>query len=189
METPGRPCLVRLARREDLASIFAIYDEQVLHGVATFDTECKSGSEREEWFAKHAPERHPVIVAVDGGSGGEVAGWASLSAWSERCAYARAAEVSVYVRGDRRGGGVGTLLMGELIARARANGLGVLLARIVAGNPASVRLHERFGFGTIGVMRRVGEKFGRVLDVHLMDLQLDGVENGEWKMESGGRKS
>jgi len=164
---------IRDATEDDLAGIFAIYDPEVLHGTATFDTECKTPAERVEWLRAHAEPRRPLLVAV---CGGKVAGWASLSAWSERCAYARAAENSVYVAADARGRGIGRALLEELARRARAAGIAVLLARIVEGNPASLRLHRSVGFRTIGVMRRVGEKFGKVLDVELLELHLDGSD-------------
>lgn len=162
---------IREANAADLDAIFAIYDREVLTGTATFDTEPKSPAERAQWLASHGSPRTPAIVAEL--PGGVVAGWASLSPWSNRCAYARAAENSVYVHADHRGQGVGGALLDDLIARARRAGLGVILARIVEGNPASVALHESRGFQTIGVMRRVGEKFGRILDVRLMDLHPD----------------
>lgn len=173
MPTAALSFAIRTAEPRDLPGIFDIYDHEVRHGVATFDTECKTEAQREEWLRKHTPDRHPVIVAVEPHSE-RVLGWASLSPWSERCAYARAAEVSVYVHHEFQRRGIGKALMKELIHRAHHCGLGVLLARIVAGNPASVRLHEEFGFSTVGVMRRVGEKFDRILDVHLLDRHLDG---------------
>jgi L-amino acid N-acyltransferase YncA len=162
---------IRTATEPDLPGIFDIYDEQVLRGLATFETEPKTPAQRLEWLREHSTEPRPAIVAVEGG---RVLGWASLSAWSTRCAYARAAENSVYVHQDHRGRGVGRALMEELLRRARAAGLGVILARVVEGNPASLTLHEKMGFQTVGVMHRVGEKFGRILDVRLMELHLDG---------------
>jgi phosphinothricin acetyltransferase len=164
--------MVRLrdATEADLAGIFAIYDEVVRHGTATFETEPRTPGQRLEWFADHPRERYPVIVADDDGS---VAGWARLYPWSPRPAYRRTAENAVYVHPDQRGRGLGRLLLVELIDRARAIGISVLVARVVEGNPASKHLHESVGFRSIGVMRRVGEKFGRVLDVRILDLHLD----------------
>jgi len=112
-----------------------------------------------------------VLVAERDGA---VAGWGSLGPWSSRGAYARTAEVSVYVDAAHRRRGVGRMLVAALVERGRAAGLGVLLARIAEANHASVALFESFGFGHIGTQRRCGEKFGRVLDVELMDLHLDG---------------
>lgn len=163
--------LIRTAQAEDLDGIFAIYDREVLSGISTFETIVKPEEARSAWLEGHAPERYPVAVATDGA----ILGWGSLSAWSERCAYARAAEVSVYVHHDHRGKGIGSALLADLIRRAGTIGYSVLLARIAQPNPASDHIHKRAGFRTIGVMRRVGEKFGRVLDVRLMDLHLDGT--------------
>jgi phosphinothricin acetyltransferase len=167
----ARPVRIRLAKQTDLPAIAAIYNHEVRGGVATFDTVEVSLEERRVWLEGHASPRHPVIVAEEERA---VLGWASLSAWSERCAYARAAEVSIYVAPDHQGRGVGGALLGELIERGRGAGLGVLLARIArAGDGGSRRLHERHGFVHIGTMHRVGEKLGRILDVELFELQLE----------------
>jgi len=162
--------LIRQATEADLPGIFAIYDREVLHGTATFDTEPKSTAGRLEWFRDTSDGRYPILVAEVAGA---IAGWTRLYAWSNRCAYARAAENAVYVHPEHRGQGVGRTLLEELIRLAPQRGVHVLLARIVEGNPASLKLHEALGFQTIGVMKRVGEKFGKVLDVRLMDRQLD----------------
>jgi phosphinothricin acetyltransferase len=167
---------IRQATDADLPGIFAIYDHEVLHGTATFDTEPKSPAGRLEWLRDDGNGKYPILVAEAAPAGGgapAIAGWARLYAWSNRCAYARAAENAVYVHREQRGRGVGHALLAELIRLAPQRGIQVLLARIVEGNPASVALHEAHGYQTIGVMRRVGEKFGRVLDVRLMDRQLD----------------
>jgi len=161
---------VRDARTDDLAAIFEIYNHEVLHGTATFDTEPRALGRDDGWLTARDRERHPVVVAV---IDDRVVGWASLSPWSTRGAYARTAEASVYVHTEHRGQGVGSLLLGALVERARAAGLGVILARIAEANHSSVHLFERFGFGHIGTQRRCGEKFGRILDVELMDLHLD----------------
>ena len=161
---------IRAATEADLPGIFAIYDREVLHGTATFDTEPKSAAERLAWLRDDAGGRYPILVAeVDGA----VAGWARLYAWSNRCAYARAAENAVYVDAAQRGKGVGRALLAELIRLAPQRDVHVLLARIVEGNPGSLALHEALGFRSIGVLQRVGEKFGRVLDVRLLERQLD----------------
>jgi phosphinothricin acetyltransferase len=81
--------------------------------------------------------------------------------------------VSVYVHHQHRRRGAGKALFAELVARASAAGLGVLLARVVAEQTASLRLHDALGFTRIGTMRRVGEKHGRILDVELLDRHLD----------------
>ena len=160
----------------------------MLHGTATFDTTPKTPEERLAWFRDDGQGRYPLIVAeeldsrVRGNDGaghprnagrGEIAGWTRLYAWSVRCAYARAAENAVYVHEQHRGKGVGRALLAELIRVSQERGIKLLIARVVEGNAGSRALHEALGFKTIGVMRKVGEKFGRLLDVRLMDLHLD----------------
>lgn len=160
---------VRDALASDADAINAIYNHEVEHGTATFDTEPITHQRRLQWLATHGP-RHPVLVAE---RSGVVAGWASLSPWSPRRAYDRTAEVSVYVSPDHRGAGVGRQLLAELIDRARVVGLAVLIARIAGPGEASSRLHRAAGFEPVGLMRRVGEKFGRLIDVEILDLHLD----------------
>lgn len=160
---------IRDATLADLPTVFTIYNHEVEHGIATFDTVPRQLGQDDGWLTHREP-RHPVLVAE---RRGEVVGWGSLSPWSEKGAYARTAEVSVYVDRDHRGEGVGKELLTALIARAPAGGIAVLLARIADANPQSIALHEAAGFGPVGVQRRCGEKFGRVLDVALMDLHLD----------------
>lgn len=168
---PSQPPSVRDAGADDLGAIFEIYNREVLHGTATFDTEPRVVGRDDAWLTERDTERHPVVVAV---IDDRVLGWGSLGPWSERGGYVRTAEGSVYVHADHRGRGVGRLLLAAVIDRARAAGLGVILARIAGANEPSVRLFEAFGFAHIGTQRRCGEKFGRILDVELMDLHLDG---------------
>lgn len=173
---------IRQAKEPNLPGIAAIYDREVLHGIATFMTVPYTGEEWRAWLAAHAGPRYPALVAVEDGV---VLGWASLGPWSPRQAYDRAAESSVYVAPGAQGRGVGRALMEAIIAGAGAQGVGVIIARVVDQNGASVRFHERLGFETVGVMRRIGEKFGSLLDVRVMDLHLD--EAGRVREERSGR--
>lgn len=162
--------VIRPATVADLPAVFDIYNEQVFHGVATFDTEPRLVGRDDGWLTKRDPLRRPVVVAE---SGGRIVGWGSLSDWSEKKGYARTVENSVYVLKEARGGGVGRAIMEDLIRRAPGCGIAVITARIAAGAPESVAMHRSLGFREIGVQRRCGEKFGRLLDVVLMDLHLD----------------
>jgi phosphinothricin acetyltransferase len=159
---------VRRATRGDLPAITEIYNQAILRTTATFDTEPKNPSDQVGWFEAHG-DRHPILVAV---LEGRVVGWTSLSAWSDRCAYADTAEISTYVAEGFRGRGIGRRLKAAILDEAVRAGLHTLLARVVEGNAASVHLNEAFGFRTLGVMREVGLKFGRRLDVQLMQLML-----------------
>lgn len=159
---------LRTATDADVGAITAIYNDAIRDTTATFDTEEKTIENRRAWLATH-DDKHPVIVAVENGA---VVGWGSLSPWSDRCAYAATCENSVYVAADARGRGVGKALLAELVRRARQAGMHTIIARVAAGNPASDRLHGAAGFTRIGVMREVGRKFGRLIDVHMFQLML-----------------
>ena len=101
-------------------------------------------------------------------------GWASLSKWSERGAYADTAEVSLYVAEAQRGRGIGRRLLEAVIEEGRRAGLHAVIAQIVGGNEVSVHLHRALGFEHVGVLREVGRKFGRLLDVCIMEKRYGG---------------
>lgn len=99
--------------------------------------------------------------------------YGSLSPYQLKPAFARTVEDSVYVRRDRRGAGLGALILGELVQRARARGHHSILARINAKNTASLHLHARHGFRPIGLERESAFKLGRWHDVTIMQRRLD----------------
>ena len=159
---------IRDATLKDLPQITRIYNDAVLTTVGTFDLETKSDAAQRAWFDIHVG-RHPVLVAVENEV---VTGYAALNAFSDRCGYQDTAEVSVYVDKDHRGKQVGTKLLSRLIERAKEHRLECLVSRIAEGNDASFVMHKKFGFFEAGVLKRVGKKFGRVLDVHYWQLLL-----------------
>jgi len=161
---------VRTARPSDLPAISDIYNREVEAGTSTFDTEPRRDDRAREWFESHGPGVYPILVAEEHG---EIVGWASLTPWSDRGAYARTVEGSLFVRGDRRRRGVGRALHEALVAEARESGHGVLVARVERTNEASRELLTSSGFSSVGVMHKVGEKFGRLLDVELFEMALD----------------
>ena len=110
-----------------------------------------------------------MLVAEDDG---EVCGFGSLSPWRDRPAYATTVEDSVYVHRDHQGKGVGKALLGELLTTATAHGFHACMARIVGNHEASIALHTACGFEVVGTEREVGRKFGRWLDVVLMERLL-----------------
>jgi phosphinothricin acetyltransferase len=167
---PASSLTLRDASPADLPRIFAIYNHEVEHGIATFDVEPRVPGEDHDWLTGRA-SYHPVMVAEEDG---EVVGWASIGPWSPRGAYRRTGEVSVYVDESARGRGTGRLLLETIVDRARdLPEIHVLLARVALPNPASIAVHEAVGFSSFGIQRRCGEKLGHVLDVNLMDLHLD----------------
>jgi L-amino acid N-acyltransferase len=158
--------LIRKATLSDAAAIAAIYNHEVEHGVATFDTEIKSVENRIEWLNQHS-DSYPVLVSE---VNNQVIGFASLNRWSERAAYDATAELSIYISPAFHNQGIGKHLMVAIIEAGKKGGLHCLLSRITQGNEKSIYLHEQNGFHTVGVMKEVGRKFGRLLDVTMMQL-------------------
>ena len=159
---------VRLARPDDAPAIRSIYNIEVLESTVTFDLVPRSLEDQQAWLAAHAGA-HPAVTAVEGD---EVVGFGSLSPYRDRPAYATTVEDSVYVHRDRRGHGIGRLLLGDLVELARTHGFHSAIGRIVGGHEASIALHRACGFEEVGIEHEVGRKFGRWLDVVLMQRML-----------------
>jgi phosphinothricin acetyltransferase len=155
---------IRPATIKDLDQITDIYNEAILKTVATFDTEIKTPIEQKKWFNQHG-DKYPILVAEENGC---IVGWVALSKYSTRCAYSETVEISLYVLEKYQRKGIGKNLMKEIIKAGEQAGLHVLLARITDGNKISIHLHESFGFEHVGILKEVGSKFGRLLDVYLM---------------------
>lgn len=155
---------VRLATLDDAAAIAEIYNHAVSTSVATFDLVPRTLDEQRTWLEAHEGA-YPCVVAQDGD---EITGWAGVSAYRPRPAYATSVEDSIYVHPDHLGRGVGNLLLGDLVHRCDQHGFHAVFARIAGENPASVALHRNHGFELVGVEREVGRKFGRWLDVTVL---------------------
>lgn len=155
---------IRPAVLKDLDKITEIYNEAILETVATFDTQPKTMQEQEGWFKEHGP-KNPILVAEQDG---DIVGWGALSKYSVRCAYSDTAEISLYVKKEYQGKGFGTKLIDEIIKKGEKAGLHAVIARITEGNKQSIHLHKSVGFEHIGIMKEVGLKFGKRLDVYLM---------------------
>lgn len=160
---------IRNAKGKDLDAITEIYNEAIRNTKATFDTQPKTAPEQKEWFEEH-DAKHPLLVAEQAES---IVGWASLSRWSDRCAYSGTAEVSLYVKEGYRGKGLGKALLKELVHEGESAGLHTIVARISEGNDVSLHLFESEGFEQVGIMREVGRKFGKLLDVYMLQKIYD----------------
>jgi len=166
---------VRLAQLEDAEAIRRIYNAEVTGSTVTFDLVPRSQAEQREWLEARSGA-HAVLVATDDD---EVVAFAALSPYRDRPAYATTVEDSIYLAESHRGRGIGRALLAELVALARQHGFHTIMARIVGGHEASIALHESLGFRLVGVERQVGRKFGRWLDVALMQHLLDDVGTPE----------
>ncbi len=155
---------IRAMRPDDWPAVKAIYEQGIATRQATFDTEAPGW---DAWDAGHLLDLR--LVAEENG---EVAGWAALSATSRRPCYAGVVEESVYVAERVRGHGIGTALLGELVARAGAAGIWTIQTSIFPENGASVALHLRAGFRVVGTRERIGQLDGVWRDTVLMERRL-----------------
>jgi len=151
----------------DWDRVRAILEAGIATGDATFETEAP------EWVAWDAGHLSSCRIVAE--EDGEVVGWAALSPVSDRCVYGGVAEVSVYVGDATRGRGIGTALMGELVASSEREGLWTLQAGIFPENEASVRAHEKIGFRRVGRREKLGKLAGRWRDVLLFERRSPSI--------------
>ncbi|TRZ65309.1 MAG: N-acetyltransferase family protein [Rhodocyclaceae bacterium] len=156
----------RIARREDLADIVAIYNSTVASRMVTADTEPVPVESRSHWFEVHLPSSRPLWVVERDGA---IAAWLSFSSFYGRPAYRRTAELSVYVQEDFRQQGLGRYLLTQAVLEAPALEVDTLLGFIFGHNFPSLALFETFGFSRWGNLPRVA-----VLDGIDRDLVIVG---------------
>lgn len=142
---------------EHWPAVARIYAEGIATGDATFETQVP---EWKGWDGGHLSGHRFVALRE-----GQVVGWVAACAVSERCAYAGVVEHSVYVAEDARGQGIGRVLLEALIASTEAAGVWTIQTGVFPENTASLRLHERVGFGVVGRRKRIGKRDGVWRDV------------------------
>ena len=142
----------RLAKREDLPQIVAIYNATIPSREVTADVELVSVQSRVHWFEEHSPEFRPLWVVE---AEGQIAAWLSFSSFYGRPAYNKTAELSVYVHADCRRRGIASYLLTQAFAQAPGLGIDTLLGFIFGHNSASLALFEKFGFARWGALPKV----------------------------------
>jgi phosphinothricin acetyltransferase len=158
--------IVRLAENKDLPGILDIYNFEILNTKNTFDLVPKTLSQQKQWLYDRSGV-YPVLAAIEIENGREhrLAGFAALSPYRHRPAYATTVENSVYVDIKHRRRGVGNLLLENLILRAKEHGFHSIIARINSNNLESQKLHEKLNYKKIGIEIEVGRKFGKWIDI------------------------
>ena len=166
--------LIRPAEARDIAAITAIYTHHVLHGTGTFATEPPSPAEMAALHAEVCARGLPWLVAcTHAGADARVLGFAYCNWLRPRGAFRFSAEDTIYLAPDALRQGLGRALMAELMTRAEAAGVRRLMAVVGdSGNAASIGLHRACGYEQTGLLRACGWKFGRWLDIVLMDRPL-----------------
>jgi L-amino acid N-acyltransferase YncA len=167
---PRRAARVRAASEADMAAVRDIYAHYVLCSLATFE---ETPPTLDEMLGRRSASIElglPYLVAE---AGGEIVGFAYAAAYRARPAYRFTIEDSVYVADGLRGGGIGSTLLGELIADCGRGPWRQMLAVVGdSANAGSIALHRRFGFELMGTLRSVGFKFGRWVDTPILQRAL-----------------
>lgn len=162
--------LIRPATADDLPAIAAIYGHHVRSGTGTFETTPPS---LDEMTARHADALAKGLPWLVAEQDGQVRGYACCQWFKPRPAYRFSAEDSIYLHPDAAGQGLGRQLLSQLLQQAEAAGVRKLIAVIGdSANAASIGLHRALGFTPVGTIAACGWKFGRWLDIVLMEKPL-----------------
>jgi L-amino acid N-acyltransferase YncA len=149
---------IRRADPADLGVVAAIYEREAREGHATFDVEGRAMS---DWEARLAGEGVFLVAEHEG----EVVGYATSGSYRPKPAYALTRETTVYVAPGHQGLGTGRALYDVLLAQLALEGVHTVVAAVALPNPASLALHRACGFEEVGVMRQVGRKHERWIDL------------------------
>jgi L-amino acid N-acyltransferase YncA len=161
---------VRDALETDMAAVLDLYGHYVLHSLATFEETAPTLGDMLARRRASVDLGLPCLVAAVGGA---IAGFAYAGLYRSRPAYRYAIEDSVYVADGQTGCGVGSALLGELIARCERGPWRQMIAIVGDNaNSGSIALHRRFGFERVGTLRSVGCKFGRWVDTPILQRGL-----------------
>ena len=152
----------------DLLAIVSIYNE-FIDTTVTMDTNRATIESRTNWFTNHTPA-YPITCYVT--PIGEIAGWASLSKWSEKLGYRFTVENSIYVSQKYQNHGIGSKLLLDTITRAKKLHYHCIVSRIDIENVISLSIHQKHGFSIIGNMREFGFKFNKYIDIVILQLLL-----------------
>lgn len=160
---------IRDATPDDFLAINAIYNWTIVDNHVSFDTEPFDLASRQEWWHQRAPDLSCLVAELDT----EVVGVAYSSWYRPKTGYRSTRETTVAIRPDRRGRGLGEILLGELLERLHEQGAHRAVAIVALPNPASVALHHKLGYTTVGVLSEVGHKLGRYWDTMILERPIE----------------
>ena len=162
--------IIRPSEKTDIGAIYEIYENEVLHGTATFD---EIPPTRDELLEKRAQIRRTGFPHLVAEMDGRVIGYSYISLYRQRSAYSKTVENAIYVHPSHQGTGVGFKLMTVILQESKKLGLKNVIAVIGdSENHGSVKLHKKLGFRKVGTLNEVGFKFGRWVDVVIMQKQI-----------------
>ena len=161
---------LRLCTEQQLNEILEIYNDAILNSTALYDYKTRTMDMMHVWYADKLKGNYPVIGAFD--EKNILLGFSTYGQFRVQPAYKYTVEHSVYVRPDRRGQGIGKILLQEIIKKAGEQDFHVMMGVIDASNSVSMKLHEKEGFVLAGILKEVGYKFGKWLDAAFYQLTL-----------------
>ena len=161
---------IRSGREADVPALNEIYNHYVRATPITFDVVPSTLEQRLGWFRQFDELGRLRIVVAE--SAGEAIGYATSLPFRAKPAYETSVETTIYLKPDAAARGTGTLLYRELFGRLGGEDLRRALAGVTLPNPASVALHGKFGFRSVGVFHEVGRKLGRYWDVEWFEKEL-----------------
>ena len=161
--------LIREATSDDAEAVRSIYNHEVENETSTMDLVPRTLEMQREWIAARSGA-FCAVVAVD--SSGTVLGFGALSEYKDRSGYRSTVENSVYVRRDVARRGIGKQILLHLLETATVSGFHSVIARIEAQSLASRGLHSSCGFELVGIEKQVARKFGKWLDIAVMQKSL-----------------
>lgn len=162
--------MIRDATPADAGAIAAIYNHAVEHTTAVWNEVTVDAANRLRWMEDRQGAGFAVLVAVEGDV---IAGYGAYGAFRAFDGYRLTVEHSVYVAPDAQGRGLGRAILSALMDRAARAGFHAMIGAIESGNTGSLALHRALGFAEVGRLPQVGQKFGRWLDLTLMQKLLD----------------
>lgn len=158
-------CSTRIASKNDLESILMIYNQGIEDRIATLETDQKDMDYMKNWFNNHSGRFGVVVIEKNG----EIVGWASLNPYSSRCAYAGVAELSIYIKRDDRGQGIGSILLNAIEQTAVNNDFNKIVLFTLPFNQMGQGLYRKNGYREVGIFKNQGKLEGRYVDVMIME--------------------
>jgi L-amino acid N-acyltransferase YncA len=160
---------IRIATIDDVPAILDIVNYSILYTTANYNYDIQTLDIQTKWFEDKRTKNFPVIVAD---YQGKAIGFGTYGTFREKIGYQFTVEHSVYVEDQYTGKGIGKLLLEALIELAKEQGFHAMIGGIDADNAGSIAFHKKFGFVEKGVLKEVGFKFGKWLDLLFMELIL-----------------
>ena len=161
---------IRPVSLRDADALMAIYNREVVGSRVTLDLVPRSISQQRAWIEEHQGV-YPALLAFET-STSTVVGFASVSPYRIRPGYSTTVENSIYIAPDHQGRGLGKLLLAAILDEAARHGFHACIARVAADHVASIALHKSLGYFEVGVEKEIGRKFGKWIDMLLLEKLL-----------------